>query len=72
MFAMEREKTTNDAIKCSHHFLLSDAQPDFFQDFPPRFFAYCTMIAYDHSNDFIFVQKYFITYSFLFGIFTRI
>ena len=29
-------------------------------------------VAYDHLYDFIFVQKYFITYSLLLGIFSRI
>ena len=35
-------KTTNDAIKFSYHFLLSDAQPEFSDTFHQDFFAHCT------------------------------
>ena len=34
---MGSEKTTNDAIKFSYHFLLSDAQPDFSRTFHQDF-----------------------------------
>ena len=37
ILTMGCEKTTNDAIKFSYHFLISDAQPDFSGHFHQNF-----------------------------------